>query len=73
MGRDEFDAPVAVPVVVPVHKCRHPLACLVFTGEWPARVVGPVLDRSEQGFRVRVVVGDPGPGEGSEHAHLLQP
>ncbi len=72
MGRDEFDAAVAVPVVVPVHKRSYPHAGLVFAGEWPARVVGLVLHRSEQGFRVGVVVGDPWPGEGSEHAHLLQ-
>jgi len=52
MGRDELDAAVAVSVVVPVHKCRHPLAGLVFAREWPALVVGPVLERSEQGFRV---------------------
>ena len=50
MGRDEFDAAVRVPVVVPIHKCRHPFAGLVFAGKWPARVVGPVLDRSEQGL-----------------------
>jgi len=50
MGRDEFDAAVAVPVVVPVHKRSYPLAGPVFAGEWPAGVVGPVLDRSEQGF-----------------------
>ena len=73
MGRDEFDAAVAVPVVVPIHKSRHPLAGFVFSGEWPARVVGSVFDRSEQGFRVGVVVGDPWPGEGSQHPHLLQP
>jgi len=72
MGREELDAAVAVSVVVPVHKRRHPLAGLVFAREWPALVVGPVLERSEQGFRVGVVVGDPRPGEGSEHAHLLQ-
>jgi len=73
MRRDEFDAAVAVPVVVPIHKCRHPLAGLAFAGEWTAWVVGPVLDRAEQGFRVGVVVGDPWPGEGSQHPHLLQP
>ena len=50
MGRDEFDAAVVVPVVVPVDKRRHPLACLVFAGKWPPGVVGTVLDRSEQGF-----------------------
>jgi hypothetical protein len=28
--RHELDGAVAVPVVVPVHERRHPLACLVF-------------------------------------------
>ena len=37
MGRDEFDAAVAVPVVVPIHKSRHPLAGFVFSGEYPFR------------------------------------
>ena len=73
MGRHEFDAAVAVPVVVPINERHHPLAGLVLVGEWPARVIRPVFDRTEQGFRVRVVVGDPWPGKGSEHAHLLQP
>ena len=48
MGHDEFDAAMPMPLVVLIHKRRHPLACLVFAGEWPAGVVGPVLDRSEQ-------------------------
>jgi len=73
MGRHEFDGAVTVSVVVPVHKGRHPLAGFVLVGKGPAGVVGPVFDRSEKGFRVRVVVGDPGPREGSEHLHLLQP
>jgi len=73
MGRDEFDAAVAVPVVVPIHKCRHPLAGLFFAREWPVLIVGPVFDRAEQGFRVQVVVRDPRPGKGSQHPHLLQP
>ena len=63
MGRDEFDAAVAVPVVVPIHKSRHPLAYLVFAGERPAGVVGTVLDRAEQGFREGIVVRNPGPRE----------
>jgi hypothetical protein len=50
LGRHEFDAAMAVPVVVPVDKRRYPLACLVFAGEWPAWVVGPVFDRSVQGL-----------------------
>ena len=72
MGGDEFDAAVPVSVVVPVHKRCHPHAGLVFAGEWPAVVVGPILDRSEQEFRVGIVVADPWSGEGSENAHLLQ-
>jgi len=72
VGRNEFDRTVVVLVVVPIHKCRHPLAGLLFVGEWPARVVGAVFDRTEKRFLVRVVVGDPRPGEGSDHAHLLE-
>ena len=56
MGRHEFDGAVPVSVVVPVHKRRHPLTGLDLAGKGPAGVVGPVFDRSEQGFRVRVVV-----------------
>ena len=73
MGRHEFDGAVPVSVVVPVHKHRQPFTGLVLGGKGPAEVVGPGLDRSEQGFRVRVVVGDPRPGKGSEHPHLLEP
>jgi hypothetical protein len=43
LGRDELDAAVAVTVVVPVEKRRHPQAGLLSAGEWAARVVGPVL------------------------------
>ncbi len=73
MGRHEFDAAVVVPVVVPIHKWCRPFAGLFLAGKGAAGVVGPVFDRTEQGFRVGVVVGDPWPGEGSEHPHLLQP
>ena len=50
MGRDELDAAVAVPVVGPVDKHRHPLAGLVLAGKGPPGVVRTVFDRSEQGF-----------------------
>ena len=60
LGRDEFDAAVAVPVVVPVDERRHPLAGFLRAGKGPARVVRPVFRRPEQGFRVRVVVRHPG-------------
>ena len=73
VGRHELDAAVAVSVVVPIHKRSHPLAGLAFAGEWPVGGIGPVFGRFEQGFRVRIVVGDPGPGDGSEDAQLLHP
>jgi hypothetical protein len=50
MVRHEFDGNVPVSVVVPVHKQRHPLTGLVLAGNWPAGVVGPVFDRSDQRF-----------------------
>jgi hypothetical protein len=41
IGRHEPDAAVAVLVVVPIHKCRHPGAGLLDALEWPAGVVRP--------------------------------
>ena len=73
VGRDEFDAALTVPVVVPVDKGRYPLARLRFAGKWPIGVLGPVFDRSEQGFRVGVVVADARPRERSQHSQCLQP
>ncbi len=58
--RHEFDAAVAVPVVVPVDERRHPQAGFLRAGKGPARVVRPVFRRPEQGFRVRGVVRHPG-------------
>ncbi len=48
--RDELYTAVAVPVVVPVDKHRHLLACLVFAGKGPPGGVSPVFDRTEQEF-----------------------
>ncbi len=48
LGRDELDASVAVPVVVPVDERRHPQALLLSTGKGSSRVVRPVFRRSEQ-------------------------
>ena len=56
MGRHEFVGTVPVSVVVSIHKQRHPLTGFVLAGKGPAGVVRTVFDRSEQGFRVRVVV-----------------
>ena len=56
VGRHEFDAAVAVLVVVPVDERRHPLRGLVFGGKWLAEVFRPILHNFEQRFRVGVVV-----------------
>ena len=61
IGRDELDAAVPVPVVVPVHNRGHPLARLVLAGERSARVIRSVFRCSEQRFRIWVVVADARP------------
>jgi hypothetical protein len=58
LGCHEFDPAVAVLVVVPIDELGDPFAGLVFGGKWPAGVIRPVFHCPEQGFRVRVVVGD---------------
>ena len=70
--RHELDAAMAVFMVIPLHKGRHPQAGLLFGSEWAVGVVRPVFDRAEQGFRVRVVIADPWPGKGSQHSQLLK-
>jgi hypothetical protein len=50
VGRHEFDAAVAMLVVVPVHERRFPMAGHLPTGERPAGVIRPVLRCLEQGF-----------------------
>lgn len=72
LGRHEFDAAVAVLVVVPVDELGDPLTRLFFGGKWPAGVIRPVLHRAEQRFRVRVVIRHPWPREGSEDAQFFQ-
>ena len=69
--RHEPDAAVAVLVVVPIHERTYLQAGLFHTLEWPPGVVRPLLQGVEQRFRIGVVVADPWPGEGSEHAQLL--
>jgi hypothetical protein len=48
VGLHELDAAVAVPMVVPVDKRRHPLTSGLLAGEWAAWVVWPVFRRPEQ-------------------------
>jgi hypothetical protein len=73
VGRHESDAAMPLFVILPVDKRHDPSAGLAFASKRPARVIASLLDGSQQGFRVRVVVGDPWSGNGSEHTHLLQP
>jgi hypothetical protein len=61
LGRHEFDAAVAVLVVVPVNELGDPLTGLVSGGKWLAGVFRPILHRPEQRFRERVVVADARP------------
>jgi len=56
LGGNELDAAVTVLVVIPIHKWRHPFLGLVFAGERPVWVVGPVLARAEQGFGIGIIV-----------------
>ena len=72
LRRHELDAAVAVPMVVPVDKRRHPLAGLVLAGKWPSRVIRPVLRCAEQRFGVGVVIADARPRERPEHAQFLK-
>jgi len=71
--RHEPDGAVVVPVVVPVHECRHPGAGLFIAEEGPSGIIRSVFDGAEQRFREGVVIADPAPGEGSEYSQLLQP
>jgi len=73
LRRHKLDAAVAVPIVVPVDKRRHPLAGLVLVGKWPSRVIRPLLRCAEQRFGVGVVIADARPRERPEHAQLFQP
>jgi hypothetical protein len=50
MGCHKFDAAVAMPVVVPIHKIYNPQAGLLLAGEWLTRIIRPVFNGSEQRF-----------------------
>jgi hypothetical protein len=73
LERDELEPAVAVMLVVPVNERRHPQTGLLCAGKGLSRVIRPVFRCPEQRFGVRVVIGDPWPGEGPEHALLFQP
>ena len=44
IGRHKFDAAVAMPVVVPVHKFYNPRAGLLLASEWLARVIRTIFN-----------------------------
>ena len=48
IGCHKFDAAVAMPVVVPIHKIYNPQAGLLLDGEWLTRIVRPVFNGAEQ-------------------------
>ena len=48
IGRHKFDAAVAMPVVVPIHKIYNPPAGQLLAGEWLARIIRPVFNGAEQ-------------------------
>ncbi len=47
LGRNEFDAAMAVLVVIPIHKRGNPLAGFFFATERPVGIVRPVFNGAE--------------------------
>ncbi len=59
-------------MVVPVDELAEPVTGPVFRGKWNTGKFRSVIHRFDQGFGVRVDVGDPWPRERPEHAKLLE-
>jgi hypothetical protein len=47
LRRNEFDAAMAVLVVIPINKRGNPLAGFFFAAEWPVGIVRPVFNGPE--------------------------
>ena len=47
LRRNEYDAAMAVLVVIPIHKRGNPLAGFFFAAEWPVWLVRPVFNSAE--------------------------
>ena len=47
LGRHNFDAAMAVLVVIPINKRRNPLAGFLFAAERPVGIVRPVFNGPE--------------------------
>ena len=55
-GCHELEVAVTVPVVETVDELGDPLTGQLFGGKWLAGVIRAILNRSERGFRLRIVV-----------------
>lgn len=58
VGRDESERGVEVHAIVPIDETLDPASRVVERGEGPMRIVGSVLQSSEERFGERVVVAD---------------
>jgi len=47
LRRNEFDASMAVLVIIPINKRGNPLAGFFFAAEWPVLIVRPLLNSAE--------------------------
>jgi len=72
VGRDEADCTMVVLTVVPSDEAAHPLFCGRDAGKWGTWVGGPVLQGSEEGFRIGIVVRNVRTAEGRDDAEPLQ-
>ena len=72
MGGEEVDAAVMVLKVIPLHEFSAPVTRLLKVRKPVGRVERAVLARSEQAFRIGVVVADMGPAKGWFNAQGLQ-
>src|SRR5690625_908587 len=72
VGRDEADATMLMLGIVPSHKVLNPVASCIDVGKGSVWVRWRVLQRTEQGLRVRVVIRDRGTTEGRHYTQMLQ-
>ena len=69
---DESDGTVPMLGVVPGDEGCGPAAGMLERGESLRRVFRSILESSEQGLGVRIVVADVGPAEGRNHTECLE-
>jgi hypothetical protein len=54
--RNEFDAAMAVLIVIPIHISGNPLAGFFFASKRPVVLIRSIFNGTEQRFRVGIVV-----------------